>query len=48
MRWLCREVIEDDNNKNICVISDRHAVIKYIFKNSDYDWHEETCKFDIS
>jgi MULE transposase domain len=43
MRWLRREVIGDGNNKKICVISDRHAAIKYIFENPDYDLHEETC-----
>jgi hypothetical protein len=43
MRWLRREVIGDGNNRKICVISDCHAVIKYIFENPGYDWHEETC-----
>jgi hypothetical protein len=42
MRWLRREVIGDGNNKKICVISYRHATIKYIFENPGYDWHEET------
>jgi hypothetical protein len=43
MRWLHREVIGDGNNRKICVISDRHTVIKHIFENPGYDWHEETC-----
>jgi MULE transposase domain len=43
MRWLRREVIGDGNKRKICVISDRHAAIKHIFNNPNYDWHEETC-----
>jgi len=38
MRWLRREVIGD---RKICVISDRHAAIKHIFRNPGYGWHEE-------
>jgi hypothetical protein len=33
MIWLHREVIGDGNNRKICVIYDRHAAIKRIFKN---------------
>jgi MULE transposase domain len=38
MRWLRREVVGDD--RRICVISDRHLVIKAIFQSPIYDWDE--------